>query len=121
MTPHFHSINLLEQLTKLRKTFHLLDHQLIIKKKKKKTKQQPDGRNAKGKERGKGQDIPCPSRHTTLPKSPCGSLIWKLPKPCPFGGLWGLYYIVKLTTDSTSTSSTLPRRGWRVGRKIPTL
>lgn len=36
MTPHFHSINLLEQLTKLRKTFHLLDHQLIIKKKKKK-------------------------------------------------------------------------------------
>lgn len=63
MTPSLGFINLLEQLTELRKTIYLLDYQFIIKDI---TQEQPDGRYGE-----RGVEFSCPLWAATLPTPPC--------------------------------------------------
>lgn len=74
MTLSVDLINLLEQFTKLRKIFYLLDYSLIVK----------DVTQSDGRDMRKGSELPCPLQ------------AWRHSKSFPFGLLWRLHYISTL-------------------------
>ena len=81
--PSLGSVNLLEWLTELRKTFHLLDQWFLVKDY---NSGQLDGRNTQGKLQGEGMWFHPLSRRSTLPKAhgfPSPEALWNLPAPTP--------------------------------------
>lgn len=98
MTPSVGSVSLLEQLTELGKTVHLLDHCLIVESvctilciTETVTQEQPDGRDVQGKEWGEGAEPPWPLQVPLSPHPTCSQTL-KLSEPRPFGVLWRLLY-----------------------------
>ena len=113
MTPSLGSIYLLKRLTKLRKTFHLLDHWFIIERCNSVTAR---WKRCKGQGKGKepGISMPSPGRSLSLNLQMFTNPEALQTKACPLG------LLIKIMIDSTSRPSPLPRGGQEVGMKIPT-
>lgn len=83
-------IYVLEQLTELRAGVYLLNHLFIVKRY---NSEQPDARDAQGREREKGRAASVPSPRAPFSSLSIGSPAQKLFKPHPPGLIWRLRYI----------------------------